>query len=47
MTHIRKIAILTVALVSLSGCLSEGIDQDSTEGVYTITHTTKGTLYWE
>lgn len=47
MTHTLKFALLTAALVSLSACMSEGIDNDSDEGVFTITHTTRGTVYWQ
>lgn len=48
MAHIRKISLLTVALVGLSACMSErSMDRDSGGEYVTITHTTKGTLYWE
>lgn len=48
MTRIRTISLLAVALVGLSACgMSESMDGDSDQGVFQITHTTKGTLYWE
>ena len=48
MTRARLIALLTIATVGLSACgVSEGIDADSKDGMVLITHTTKGTLYWE
>lgn len=48
MTRIRTFSLLTVALLGLSACgMSEAIDADSSEGIFLITHTTKGTLYWE
>jgi len=47
MTRFRTLALMTLASVALSACMGEGIDADSTDGLITITHTTKGTLYWE
>lgn len=48
MTRIRSLALLAAAAFTLTACgMSEGIDADSTAGIYQITHTTKGTLYWE
>ena len=47
MTRIRTMTILAITVMSLTACMSEGIDNDSDEGIFTITHTTKGTLYWE
>ncbi len=48
MTRMRTISLLTVALVALSACsIGENLDADSPDGIFTITHTTKGTLYWE
>lgn len=46
MTRLRLIALLSVATLTLSACMSEN-DTDSREGLVSITHTTKGTLYWE
>ena len=46
MTHIRTLSLIAIAALTLSACgMSEGIDADSDEGVFTITHTTKGTVY--
>ena len=47
MTRLRSVDLMTIAAMSLSACLSEGIDQDSNEGIVQITHTTKGTVYWQ
>ncbi len=47
MKRLRTFALLTLAATSLSACLSEGIDQDSTDGIMVITHTTRGTVYWQ
>lgn len=47
MSRFIKFAFLAVTVASLSACMSEGIDRDSDDGIFTITHTTKGTLYWE
>jgi len=46
---IQTPALLSIALVGLTACgVGEAsMDSDSDEGVFTITHTTKGTLYWE
>lgn len=40
-------ALISVAVASLSACMSEGIDGDSNEGLVQITHTTKGSVYWQ
>ncbi len=45
MKNIVRISLLTVALVSLGACMSGGSNSNS--DTFTITHTTKGTLYWE
>ena len=47
MTKLRTIAFMTVAALSLSACMSEGVDADSNSGLVQITHTTKGSLYWQ
>ena len=49
MTRLRTFSLLSIALVGLSACgMSEmNMDSDSDEGIFLITHTTKGTLYWE
>jgi ABC-type glycerol-3-phosphate transport system substrate-binding protein len=48
MTHIRTLSLIAIAALTLSACgMSEGIDADSDEDVFTITHTTKGTVYWQ
>ncbi|MCF2870559.1 hypothetical protein L0664_05735 [Octadecabacter sp. G9-8] len=48
MTRIRNFALIAFATVGLTACgMSEGIDADSDDGVFTITHTTKGTVYWQ
>ena len=49
MTRLRTFSLLSIALVGLTACgVGEAsMDSDSDEGVFTITHTTKGTLYWE
>jgi len=47
MTRIRTLSFILIAFTGLSACMSEGIDADSDEGIYTITHTTKGTVYWQ
>jgi hypothetical protein len=49
MTRLRTLSLLSIALVGLTACgMAEGaMDSDSDEGVFLITHTTKGTLYWE
>lgn len=49
MTRICSFSLLTVALVALSACGSSeaSMDSDSSAGISMITHTTKGTLYWE
>ena len=44
----RTLSLIAIAALTLSACgMSEGIDADSDEGVFTITHTTKGTVYWQ
>lgn len=46
MTRIRNFTLIAFASVGLAACgMSEGVDQDSDEGVFMITHTTKGTVY--
>lgn len=47
MTRIAKFTALALTVVSLSACMSESIDADSTEGIITITHTGMGTVYWQ
>jgi len=48
MTRLRTFALLSITTVALTACgMSEGIDADSADGVFAITHTTKGTVYWQ
>ncbi|MDC1380234.1 hypothetical protein N8388_06240 [Octadecabacter sp.] len=48
MTRIRTLSLIAIAALTLSACgMLEGIDADADEGVFTITHTTKGTVYWQ
>lgn len=47
MNRLRLIALMSIAVVGLSACMSEGVDGDSDDGVFQITHTTKGTVYWQ
>ena len=46
-----RILILALALPSTAGLtactLGENVDGDSADGYITITHTQRGTLYWE
>ena len=48
MTRLRSFALLSATAFALTACgMSESIDSDSPDGIFTITHTTKGSLYWE
>ena len=47
MSRLCLATILLVTTLPLSACMSEGADRDSDDGYITITHTTRGTLYWE
>ncbi|SLN17026.1 hypothetical protein [Pseudooctadecabacter jejudonensis] len=42
---LRALTLMTACLVTLAAC--SGSNGDSTEGIITITHTERGTLYWE
>ena len=44
MTKLRNFSLLSIALIGLTAC---GMASDSGDEVFLITHTTKGTLYWE
>ena len=48
MTRIRTLSLIALATLTLSACgMGESMDADSDEGVFAITHTTKGTVYWQ
>lgn len=47
MTRLKAFAFLSIAALSLSACMSEGIDADSSEGVFMIYHNGPGTVYWQ
>ncbi|MEL6959332.1 MAG: hypothetical protein AAGL89_10320 [Pseudomonadota bacterium] len=48
MKRFMLLAALLTGTVSLSACaMGEGIDRDATGDYITITHTQRGTLYWE
>lgn len=48
MTRLRTFTFATLAAVGLSACMSEGsMDPDSNQGVFLITHTGPGTVYWQ
>ena len=47
MTRLRTAVLFMIASVGLTDCIGEGIEGDSNQDIVQITHTTKGSLYWE
>jgi len=45
MISLRLFALMSIT--ALSACSMEGVDGDSGDGLIQITHTERGTLYWE